>query len=230
MQAARANKSKQKRNMKNQSKFILAALMLSSSAWLATAQPPDGPPPDGAPPGGPGRPGHHHPPLPIVAVLDTNHDGIIDSNEIAQASLSLKKLDKNGDGQLTPDEYLPPHPGGPGGPPPGEGPGAGSGAQTNRPPVPPIVAALDLNGDGIIDANEIAQAPQSLKKLDKNGDGQLTPDEYRPPHPGGPPPGQGSDQQAASGAGQDDAGGPPPDDGQGPPMDDGQEPPPPPGE
>jgi len=137
----------------------------------------------------------------LVLALDTNHDGIIDSNEIANASTALKTLDLNGDGQLTPDEYLPPLP-----------PGA-----TNRPPPPPIVAALDLNGDGIIDASEIAQATESLKKLDKNGDGQLTPDEYLPPRPprgprggpeGGPPP-----------EGPEGKGGPPPgpQDGSGPP-------------
>jgi hypothetical protein len=38
----------------------------------------------------------------------------------------------------------------------------------------------------VIDEQEIANAPEALKKLDKNGDGKLTPDEYRPPRPGGP--------------------------------------------
>lgn len=64
-----------------------------------------------------------------------------------------------------------------------------------RPPRPPspILLALDLNGDGILDAGELAAAAKSLLKLDKNGDGQLTPDEYRPPRPDGtahgtPPP------------------------------------------
>ena len=55
------------------------------------------------------------------------------------------------------------------------GPGGG------RRPPPPIIAALDLNRDGVISADEIAKAADSLKKLDKNGDGQLTPDEWRPP-------------------------------------------------
>lgn len=48
----------------------------------------------------------------------------------------------------------------------------------------PIIVALDLNRDGSIDAEEIAKAAESLKKLDKNGDGKITPDEYRPPRPG----------------------------------------------
>lgn len=61
----------------------------------------------------------------------------------------------------------------------------------HRPP-PPIIAALDLNHDGVISADEIKKAPESLLKLDKNGDGQLTPDELRPPPP--PPPNGNGDQ------------------------------------
>ncbi|MEI9898229.1 MAG: EF-hand domain-containing protein [Chthoniobacter sp.] len=52
-------------------------------------------------------------------------------------------------------------------------------------PAPPLIAALDTDGDGTISADEIANAAASLKKLDKNGDGKLTPDEYHPPHPHG---------------------------------------------
>ena len=59
----------------------------------------------------------------------------------------------------------------------------------------PLFAALDTNGDGVIDAAEMANAPAALKKLDRNGDGQLTEDEVRPAFggrggPGGPGPGQ----------------------------------------
>jgi hypothetical protein len=50
-------------------------------------------------------------------------------------------------------------------------------------PKPPLEVALDANGDGVIDADEITNASTALKKLDKNGDGRLTPDEYRPPRP-----------------------------------------------
>jgi hypothetical protein len=59
------------------------------------------------------------------------------------------------------------------GPPPGGG---------NR-PKPPIESALDANGDGVISAEEIANAPAALKTLDKNGDGELSADEYRPAMP-----------------------------------------------
>jgi hypothetical protein len=76
--------------------------------------------------------------------------------------------------------------------PPGEGasPGnpdmGGPGMGGPRMPASPLITALDLNGDGIIDAEELAKAGESLKKLDKNGDGKLTPDEYRPQRMGGP--------------------------------------------
>lgn len=54
-----------------------------------------------------------------------------------------------------------------------------------RLPASPLVTALDLNGDDIIDADELTKAGESLKKLDKNGDGKLTPDEIRPARPEG---------------------------------------------
>ncbi len=60
------------------------------------------------------------------------------------------------------------------------------GAQSNRPRFQnPIVTALDANADGTLDAQEMAAAPEALKKLDKNNDGKLTPDELRPARPAG---------------------------------------------
>jgi len=46
--------------------------------------------------------------------------------------------------------------------------------------VLPVQAAMDVNSDGVISADEMAQAPAALRKLDKNGDGKLTEDEVRP--------------------------------------------------
>jgi len=174
----------------------IVVLALSVCATLAFAQDEGGPPPQGEGQEqqgeGPGQGHRHHrpPPLPLVEALDANHDGIIDSNEIANASAALKTLDKNGDGKLTADEYLPPRPkdAPAGGPPPG-----------HQHPTPPIVQALDANHDGMIDASEIANAPAALKTLDKNGDGKLTRDEILPPRPNGS---RGGPQGGPEGDGQ----------------------------
>ena len=64
--------------------------------------------------------------------------------------------------------------------------------------VPPLFAALDTNGDKVLDADEIKNAAESLKKLDKDGDGKITMEEMRPARPDGdrgPGPGQGEGQR-----------------------------------
>jgi len=56
-------------------------------------------------------------------------------------------------------------------------------------PPPPLILALDADKDREISAEEIANASEALKTLDKNGDGKLTREELRPnfpPRPGGP--------------------------------------------
>jgi hypothetical protein len=156
-------------------KTALTLLALGASAFIVNAQDAGGPPPNG---GGPGGGGHCPPPDPVFTALDTNHDGVIDSNEIANASAALKTLDKNGDGQLTTDEYQSPRPARMG----------NAGDQRHQPPQSPLVNVLDKNSDGVISADEIANAPAALKTLDKNDDGQLTRDELCPP----PPPNAGT--------------------------------------
>ena len=74
-----------------------------------------GEPQDGRGPGRPGGRGHRPPPPAIILALDANHDGVIDADEIANAVEVLKQLDKNGDGKLTPDEFMGPRPQGRGG-------------------------------------------------------------------------------------------------------------------
>ena len=97
------------------------------------------------------------------------------------------------------------------------GPQNGPPMRGGRPPVPLIVAALDANHDGVIDAQEIANAPAALKSLDKNGDGKLTPDEFtgpRPQRPGGSGRGPGGNPGAD---GNNLPPGPPPGEAGGPP-------------
>lgn len=60
---------------------------------------------------------------PLMAALDANKDGVIDQKEIANASVALKSLDKNGDGKLTAEEIRPQRPPGQGGPGNQGGPG-----------------------------------------------------------------------------------------------------------
>lgn len=65
------------------------------------------------------------------SLFDTNHDGTLSADEIANSSSALRKLDKNSDGQITADELRPKGPPPPrdGGPDSGERRGGGQ-----RPP------------------------------------------------------------------------------------------------
>jgi len=148
--------------MKITTKILLLTATAGASALLfAQEGPPNGQggPQDRPGPGGP-EGGHRMfrpPPVALIGALDSNHDGVIDADEIANSIEALKKLDKNGDGKLTPDEFVgrrPDRPGGPdgqrgpdgqgGGPdgqrgprgPRGQGPD-GQNGPNNRPPRPP---------------------------------------------------------------------------------------------
>ncbi len=75
--------------------------------------------------------------------------------------------------------------------------------QPNRPPAPPqregqrqnqpergvplFFRILDTNHDGAIDADEMAHAGEALRKLDRNGDGRLTPEDMQPQRDGQAP-------------------------------------------
>lgn len=156
-------------------------------------------------------PGAQRPGPPVFTTIDVNHDGVIGASEITGAAAALKKLDKNGDGRLTPDEYKPPRSGGMGRPEAMGGPNtmnrtgtmgkpdgspraensSGQDAKEQRPPKPPIDLALDADHDDIISAFEIAGAAAALKKLDKNADGSLSRDECLPARPSMPKNSQG---------------------------------------
>ncbi len=66
----------------------------------------------------------------------------------------------------------------------------------------PLMEALDANQDHVISADEIQAAAAALLTLDKNGDGELSEDEFRPDGPPPPP----RDGQARGGRGPRDAG------------------------
>ncbi len=154
-------------------------------------------PPGGRPPaqeGGPRGGG------PLLMHFDTNKDGVVDAKEIANAPAVLKALDKDNDGQLTLNEFRPMPParrggleGGPRGPRggeiegdeqrPGRPGGPGPGGPGGRPGMS-MFGVLDLNNDGVLDADEIRAASTSLKSLDADGDGVLTGEELRPARPG----------------------------------------------
>jgi hypothetical protein len=156
--------------------IIRIAVTLGLGAFTSFAQ--QHPGGHAGPQGGPPGMGHRPPPL-VIAALDTDADGELSAAEIANASQALLTLDKNGDGKLTAEELRPPPPGGTNqfglNPPPG-----------TKHPVPPIIAALDVNEDGELDATEIANASAALLQLDTNGDGKLTRDELCPKPPGRP--------------------------------------------
>ena len=62
----------------------------------------------------------------------------------------------------------------------------------------PITAALDVDQNGELSVDEVANAANVLAKLDKNGDSKLTPDELLPQ---GPPPRKGGGGPGAGGPG-----------------------------
>jgi len=124
--------------MKMKNALTLAAV-LGALSLTAYAQDAGGPPQDGqgggkgGPGGGPGMGGRRPAPL-IIGALDANHDGVIDADEIANATAALKTLDKNGDGKLTRDEFMGKPPGGR---PQGGGEGKGGGPANDGPQGPP---------------------------------------------------------------------------------------------
>lgn len=178
--------------------LLLTGLSLAVSALTLTAQNADGGPRRGNGPRGPqGGPGGRPQ---LLMQLDANKDGILTSDELAGAPAILLQLDANKDGAVSADEL---HPAGRGPQPRGggRGPGATGTAPGQEPagqapahqgPKNPCLAAIDLNTDGALSADEIAAAPQSMLKLDANQDGQLTRDEIRPE--GAPGHGQGRGQ------------------------------------
>ena len=111
--------------------------------------------------------------------IDTNHDGVVDSNEVTAAQqrelqqaraieqqrldAEFAKLDTNHDGQLSKAEFMavaPP-------------------VQARTTPQQ-IIAALDANKDGKVSLQEYQAPPlANFNKLDANHDGVVTPQEIQ---------------------------------------------------
>ena len=117
-------------------KLTIALVAVLGAFALATNAQDNNPPQDGPPKGGGQDMRGQRPPLPaIVKALDANHDGVIDADEIANASAALKTLDKDGDGKLTMQEAMGPRPQMRGGRPGGQG--RSPGGDDNMPPNGP---------------------------------------------------------------------------------------------
>lgn len=145
--------------MKPLPSLLLATAAVAAFALFASAQ-------ERRPEGGP-PPGRFNP---IFAALDTNGDGVIDAQEIANAAASLKKLDRNGDGKITEDEVRPNFEGrgGPG----GRGPGGRGAPGANADEMVSRLMAFDKNGDGKISKDELPERMAGMMErgdLDKDG-------------------------------------------------------------
>ena len=99
----------------------------------------------------------------ILQTLDLDHDSNLSPQEIKAAPASLRSLDRNGDGQLTPDELEPPK----------------LDTVAGRELVSQLLA-FDRNKDGVITADELPERMQALfMRGDLNKDGKLTSEEIR---------------------------------------------------
>ncbi|WP_425618701.1 EF-hand domain-containing protein [Anatilimnocola sp. NA78] len=157
---------------------------LKKSQPMAEAAPGEGRP-------GAGRPGGAGGAFSAKAIFerfDKNSDGKLSKDEAPERMReNFDRLDSDGDGNVTLAEFEKVAGAFPGGP-PARRP---EGTPANPRPEgrtegrgengPPLVRALDTDGDGEISAEEIAAAAKSLAKLDKNGDGKLTREELGPP-------------------------------------------------
>ena len=115
--------------------------------------------------------------MPVLAALDADQDGVISKSEIKNAAAALKKLDKNGDGELDAEEMRPTRSeggrgrggaqeGGPGGERGGRS--AGAGGMMDR------IMSQDKNKDGKLSKDEVDERMLPMfDRLDTNSDGSI---------------------------------------------------------
>ena len=116
--------------------------------------------------------------------FDKNGDGKVTLDEVPPEQRPmierlLRRGDKDGDKALSLEEFTDAlRQGRPGEARPAEGDGRRPPFPGGRGlPFPSLFSALDTDRDGKLSAAEIAAAPEVIRKLDKNGDGVVTPDE-----------------------------------------------------
>lgn len=135
-------------------RFILATLALSTGVLARAESAPSA------------RPSPTRTPVPVLAALDADRNGVLSTIEIAAAPAALTALDVNEDGLVSLDEL--------------RAPASNEGRRMIRVSSGlNLVLTLDANHDGEIQPMEIANAVSSLKRLDLNSDGMITPDELR---------------------------------------------------
>ena len=111
--------------------------------------------------------------LPLMMALDADKDGSISASEIENASKTSAKLDKDGDGALSPEELRPDFSAMDDGEMVRQGrPGA------NGPPAGEMIARMfeqrDADKDGKLSGDEIPERmQQNLSRVDENGDGAI---------------------------------------------------------
>ena len=105
---------------------------------------------------------------PVLTALDLNADGVLSTEEVQSSPGSLRALDKDGDGVLSPEEtrlVLP------------EGrpfPPGFMGEMMQNPRIQPLMNFIDRNGDQTIDADEIEDSTSAIRRLDADGDWNLS--------------------------------------------------------
>jgi Ca2+-binding EF-hand superfamily protein len=172
---------------------VLMLLVLPTAVAFAqfggNADAPTNVPPAGPPnaPGAPGQPGFvpGPPPNAMFAAIDADSDGVISKNELRKAIVQLKKLDTDGDGNITLAEVSPRGAMGPDGP---AGPTWDPAQFVGR------LMENDKNGDGSLSADEVTDTVRPMiEGADQNGDGIFSRDELtahvqnmRNRAPGGP--------------------------------------------